>query len=117
MQLLPPRIEAELSVIAHGYGHEACNFGPEFSWATQKGVEYDHFAQQVIGKSKRLCMDYNAGLLSPESYLRASRQIDAAVDRAAEVRQGMMEFNAALEGAVFARADRIFERERNQKRR
>lgn len=52
-------------------------------------------AQLVIVKSKRLCMDYNAGLLSQGSYLRASRQIDAA----------------------FARADQIFERERNQKRR
>lgn len=93
------------------------NLGPECTWAKQKGLDYGHAAQLVIIKSKRLCMDYNAGLISQETYVRNSRQIDASIEKAAEVRQGLMEFYAALKGAAFARADQIFDREKGRIRR
>lgn len=92
------------------------NLGPECTWAKQKGTDYGHAAQLLIIKSKQLCMDYNAGLISQETYLRNSRQIDASVEKAAEVRQGLTDFYAALAGAAFARADQIFEREKGRKR-
>lgn len=93
------------------------NLGPECTWAKQKGLDYGHAAQLVIIKSKRLCMDYNAGLISQETYVRNSRQIDASIEKAEEVRQGLMEFYATLKGAAFARADQIFDREKGRIRR
>ncbi len=93
------------------------NLGPECAWAKTKGLEYGHAAQIVILKCKRLCMDYNAGLISQETYLRESRRIDASIDKAAEMRKGMLDFYAALKSAAFGRADQMFERERNRGRR
>lgn len=116
-----PRLDTDIiaASVKTRLGIHVCFFsvGPEFAWTRQRGLDYGHAAQLVIIKSKRLCMDYNAGLISQEAYLRSSRQIDAAIDRAAEVRQGLMDFYAALKGAAFARADQIFDREKNQGRR
>lgn len=93
------------------------NLGPECTWAKQKGLDYGHAAQLVIIKCKRLCMDYNAGLISQETYLRNSRQIDASIDKAAEVRRGLIDFYTALKASAFARADQIFDREKSRTRR
>ncbi|MEZ5962250.1 MAG: hypothetical protein R3F56_00260 [Planctomycetota bacterium] len=120
-KIVVPRLDTDIIAVSvrTRLGLHICffSFGPEFAWTRQKGLDYGHAAQLVIIKSKRLCMDYNAGLLSQESYLRRSRQIDAALDKAAEVRQGLMDFYAALRGASFARAERMFEREKVRVRR
>lgn len=111
-----PRLDTDViaATVKTRLGIHICFFhvGPEVAWTRQRGLDYDHAAQLVILKSKRLCMDYNAGLISQEAYLRSSRQIDEALEKGAEVRQGLMDFYAALKGASFARADQIFEREK-----
>ncbi len=90
------------------------NLGPECTWAREKGLDYGHAAQLVIIKSKRLCMDYNAGLVSQASYVYTSREIDASIEKAAAVRQGMIEFYVALKGSARTRADKMFDRQRDR---
>lgn len=85
------------------------DFGPECAWAQDKGLEYGHAAQELIVKSKQLCMDYNAGLVSQETFERRSRQIDASVEKAAEVRDEMAEMLGELKGAARDKLDRQLE--------
>jgi hypothetical protein len=82
------------------------NFGPECAWAQTKGIEYGNAAQMLIVKSKQLCMDYNAGLVTQESYLRRSRRIDASIEQAGKVREGLVEFYIALKGEARNKLDR-----------
>ncbi len=82
------------------------DFGPECAWAQERGLDYGRSAQLLVVKSKQLCMDYNAGLASQESYLRRSRQTDASVEKAAAVRDAMIEFYVELKGAARGKLDR-----------
>lgn len=68
------------------------DFGPECSWAQRTGERYGEVAQLLVLKSKQLCADYNAGLVSQEGYQRRREAIDAAVERAATVRERMVDF-------------------------
>jgi hypothetical protein len=90
------------------------NLGPECSWAREKGLDYGYAAQLVILKSKRLCTDYNSGLISQETYLRTSRQIDASVEKAAAVRQGLIKFYTTLKDTGRKRALKLIDRNRDR---
>ena len=82
------------------------SFGPEITWARKTGIQYDEAAQLLVVKYKQLCVDYNAGLVSQESYHQRRREIDAAAERASKVREEMFQFMRRLSREAFADLDR-----------
>ena len=100
-ELLARSLKQRLSLHLTYYG-----FGPEIAWAKKSGVRYDEAAQLLIVKYKQLCMDYNAGLVSQESYQRRREEVDAAAERAAKVREEMFGFMRKLSKEAFAELDR-----------
>ncbi|MFT5155179.1 MAG: hypothetical protein ACI841_005190, partial [Planctomycetota bacterium] len=81
------------------------DFGPEVGWAQDKGLDYGRSSQLLIVKSKKLCMDYNASLITQETYSRRSRQIDASIEKAAQVRSEMVEFYVELKDEMRKKLD------------
>jgi hypothetical protein len=84
------------------------NFGPEFSWARKKGLDYGEVAQRLIIRYKQLCVDFNSQLLSLESFHRMRRHIDEVIDQAAQVRERMQLFAQALKRGSMEEMDRQF---------
>ncbi|MFH1998160.1 MAG: hypothetical protein ABIK28_00700 [Planctomycetota bacterium] len=85
------------------------NFGPEYEWAKKKGLEFDEAAQRLIIMYKQLCMDFNAGLVSLKGFHEARERIDAAIARAAEVRERMQLFMQAMKKNAIDEMDRHFD--------
>jgi hypothetical protein len=54
-------------------------------------------------------MDYNAGLVSQESFDRRIREIDEAVEKAAQVRERMYRFLKEMKKSAFEEMDRQFD--------
>lgn len=98
--LIASRVRRELTFRVSVY-----NLGPELSWATDRGVDYDYAVQVLIIKYKQLCMDYNAGLISQESYRRRREEIESAVARARRVREAMHRLARALAREAFDELD------------
>ncbi len=65
------------------------NVGPKAKWSLRAAKKYDENAQMIIAKYRQLCMEYNADLVSQESYLRRLRELYAAEDLASTARHEM----------------------------
>lgn len=85
------------------------NFGPEYQWAKKKGLDYDENAQRLIIMYKQLCMDFNAGLVSYAGFHKARKEIEAAIARAAEVRERMQLLVQAMKQEAMDDMDREFD--------
>lgn len=83
--------------------------GPEAEWARQRGLEYGAAAQELILKSKQLCMDYNADLVPQESFAHRRAAIDASLDMAARLQERAIEFTRQLKSSARDRLDRRLE--------
>ena len=68
------------------------DFGPELEYGRKRGIEYTRISQLLVIKYKQLCMDYNAGLVSQESFDRIRREINASIENAAKARERMVGF-------------------------
>jgi hypothetical protein len=85
------------------------NFGAEMSWAREKGLKYDHTTQVLIVKYKQLCVEFNSGLLSLETYRRRRQAIDEATERAIKFREEMFRMHQRLARAAFKELDRYID--------
>ena len=82
------------------------SFGPEIAWARKKGMDYES-ASQLIIKYRQLCVEFNSGLVSLESFDRRRKAIDAAIERAAAVRAEFL----AMARKMAENAEREMERQ------
>ena len=82
-----------------------CSFGPEMTWAKKVGHHYKRSAQMLIVKYKQLCVDFNAGLISLETYDRRRREIEAATEKASRTREQMFQMHRKLAKAAFHELD------------
>jgi len=92
------------------------HFGPEAEWARKRGLEYGAAAQELVVKSKQLCMDYNAGLVPQETFDRRRAAIDASLDLAGRIQEQTIEFTRQQKDSARSELDRRLEMRRNKDR-
>ena len=102
---LDPETIASLTKRTLTLGLSYYGFGPQMNWAKRSGLQYDQAVQELIVKYKQLCVDFNAGLLTQESFDRRRRQIDQAIEKAEQVREEMFQFQRRLARAAFDQLD------------
>lgn len=97
------------------YKYSNCLFsvclGPRTTWALKQSARYDQAAQMLILKYKRLCLEYNACIISQEEYLERLHELHEAEERAFFARERFAEslHNRMVE--LFSKMDEMIEEE------
>lgn len=97
------------------YKYSNCLFsvclGPRTTWALKQSARYDQAAQMLILKYKRLCLEYNACIISQEEYLERLQELHEAEERAFFARERFAEslHNRMVE--LFSKMDEMIEEE------
>ena len=83
------------------------SLGFSVKWERKKGIEYDEKAKELIAQLKQLCLEFNRGKMSLESYRRRLRGIYAAEEKARQVRDQLMLLTRRRANAAMAEMDKI----------
>lgn len=82
-------------------------FGVSADWLKKKGIEYDDRAKKLIAKLKQLCLQFNRGKMSLETYNRRLRGVYVAEEKARDIRMRVLLLTRMDARRGFAKLDKV----------
>jgi len=81
--------------------------GVAVDWSKKKGIEYDDRAQKLVAKLKQLCLEFNRGKLSLETYDRRLRDLYVAEEKARDIRMRVLLLTRMEAKKAFDKLDKV----------
>ena len=83
--------------------------GPEVSFGTESGIDWDNLTQRLVARYLELCTRFNTGSISKSEYDKRLEKIEAIEAEAYELYQKVIEETAKRKDKIFEELDEATE--------